>query len=105
TIKAERSDPARERAGLADFSDGRPFVLSSAGIAAPQELTQSWPPSAPASQALCWNTRSVARRQRTIATRRSAVRFETASVINRGTELRAQDRKKLLQTERLLEHG
>jgi hypothetical protein len=37
----------RERARLADFNDGRPFVLSSAGIAAGQELTQWWPPSAP----------------------------------------------------------
>jgi hypothetical protein len=46
-IKAERSDLTRT-VRLADFNDGRPFVLSSAGIAARQELTQSWPPSAPA---------------------------------------------------------
>jgi hypothetical protein len=103
-IKAERSDLTRT-IRLADFNDGRPFVLSSAGTAARQELTNRVRQAAPASQARCWNTRSVARRQRTIATRKSAVRFETPSVINRGTELRAQDRKKLFQTERLLQHG
>jgi hypothetical protein len=47
----------------------------------------------------------VARRQLTIATRKCAVRFEAASGVNRETELRAQDRKELLQPERLLQHG
>src|ERR1700730_1210821 len=58
-----------------------------------------------ASQDRCWNTRGVARRQLTIATRKCAVCFEAASGVNRETELRAQDRKKLLQPERLLQHG
>ena len=108
TIKAERSDLTRERARLADFIDGRPFDpierwhrFNVRGTRKSNRRRQALP----ASHARCWDSHSVARRQLTIATRKCVVHFDAASVINRGTELRAQDRKKLLHAERFLQHG
>ena len=106
-IKAERSDLARERSRRADFNHGRRFDLidrlyrfdlrgKRILIAAKRRR---------ASQTGGWNTRSVARRQLTIATRKRAFLFGAAPVIDRGTELRAQERKELLRPERFLQHG
>lgn len=103
-IKAETSDLTRERARRADFNDEDRSILSwasSASVRAAQETPRGR--QAPqASQARSSNTGGAACRQPTIATRKRAVRFGAAPIIDRGTELRAQERTELLPAERLL---